>query len=220
MTVRGRGIWGACLLVLTGCAAQGRGALPEPAQPPLPPLAERQDFTGLNRQGIANFLISDPAWQAWLSAIAASDAVNAAIVDSSMDDVPAGRLSAGLSFAKDRYRRATSYFLSPVMVLSSCLNLPSETAGAVRLPDGLIVRYSFLSSAVHHFANGASCLRSTGYVSEVDSARGLAIITAVTPDTIDWSQNFALYVLWNRPFAQISQNGSYSVSDLIALIGR
>jgi hypothetical protein len=211
----------ACLFVLAGCVAQGQGHLPGLAQQePLPPPADRQDFTAANRQGVLGYLTSEPGWQAWLYAIAASDTVNAALVDASTENVPAGQLSSDVTFAKDSYRRATSFYLSPVTVASSCLNLPSETAGAVRLSDGLVVRYSYLSSAVHAFPNGASCLRATGYVSEVDSARGLPIVTAAPPGAIDWTQNFARYLIWNRPFAQISQTGSYSVSDLIALISR
>jgi hypothetical protein len=209
------------LMGLASCAGPGQGhPLMAVQQEPLPPPAERHDFTDANRAGVVTFLSSDAGWQAWLYAIVASSAVDDALVDSSTLDLPAGRLSSGLIFAWDGYRRATSFYLTPVMVASSCLNLPSETAGAARLPNGLIVRYSYLSSARHVFPNGASCLRSTGYVSEIDSARGLAIVTAQPPAAIDWQGNFARALIWNHPFAQISQSGSYSVSDLIALVGQ
>lgn len=206
------------MLAVSGCA---RGyPVVAVQQEPLPPLPDRQDFTLANRAGIANFLASDPGWQAWLFAWAASDAVNSALVDASTANVPAGDLTAELTMAKDSYRRATSFYLTPVTVRSSCLDLPSETTGAVRLTNGLVARYTAYASSREVFPNGASCLRSTGFVSEIDSARGLTIVTAAPPADIDWTANFARALAWYRPFKQISQTGSYSVSDLIALIGQ
>jgi hypothetical protein len=153
-------------------------------------------------------------------AILASQAANDALVDASTDDVPTWRLDATLTLARDSYRRATSFYLVPVMMRSSCLDLPSETNGAVRLASGLVIRYRSFATETHRFPNGSSCLRSTGYVSEVDSSRGMTIVAAPEPRAIDWERNFARSLVWGRPFAQISRDNSYSVSALIAVIGR
>lgn len=203
-----------------GCTDTSSSALVSVQQQPLPPLADRQDFTALNRLGIQRAVASDPGWRNWLEAAAASDTVDNDIVDGSTYNLQVNALSVDLTVAKDRYRRATSFYLAPMMVRSSCLNLATETAGAIPLPSGLVLRYSYLSTAPHLFPDGSSCLLSTGYVSEVDSSRGVPILTSLPPDRIDWDRNFAYALVWNRPFAQISQDGAYSVSDLIALVGQ
>jgi len=183
-------------------------------------LADRQDFTALNRLGIERAVGNDPGWRTWLEAATASNTVDNEIVDGSTYNLQVNALSVDLTIAKDRYRRATSFYLAPLMVRSSCLNLATETAGALTLPSGLVLRYSYLSTAPHVFPDGSSCLRSTGYVSEVDSSRGVPILTSLPPNRINWDRNFAYALVWNRPFAQISQDGAYSVSDLIALVGQ
>lgn len=189
-------------------------------QQPLPPLLGLQDRSASNTKAVSDFISADPGWQAWLLAIRASQTANDALVDASTDDVPVWQLNAALTFARDSYRRATSFYLVPVMMRSSCLDLPSETNGAVQLASGLVIRYRSFATETHRFPNGSSCLRTTGYVSEVDSSRGIAIVAAPKPETIDWQQNFARSLAWGRPFAQISRDDSYSVSALIALLGR
>ena len=212
---------GLAVLLSAGCTQTAvHSALIPVQQQPLPPLADRQDFTELNRLGVARAVASDPGWRTWLEAAAASDAVDNDIVDGSTYNLQVNELSEALTIAKDRYRRATSFYLTPLMMRSSCLNLPTETAGVLVLPSGLVLRYSYLSSAPHVFPDGSSCVQSTGYVSEVDSSRGVPILTSIPPNGIDWERNFAYALVWNRPFAQISQDGAYSVSDLIALVGQ
>lgn len=212
---------GLAALLSAGCTPNSlHSALIPMQQQPLPPLADRQDFTELNHLGIARSVATDPGWRSWLEAAAASDVVDNEIVDGSTYNLQVNELFVDLTVAKDRYRRATSFYLTPLMIRSSCLNLPTETAGALSLPSGLVVRYSYLSSAPHLFPDGASCVQSTGYVSEVDSSRGVPILTSIPPNRIDWERNFAYALVWNRPFAQISQDGAYSVSDLIALVGQ
>lgn len=208
------------LAMLAACTAPASPPPPPPAPPPSPPSTALVDRTAGNAQAVSNFLSADAGWQAWLLAIRASQAADDALVDASTDDVPIWRLNASLTFARDSYRRATSFYLVPVMLRSSCLNLPSETNGALRLPSGLIIRYRSLDTETHKFPNGSSCLRSLGFVSEVDSSRGMTIVAAADPEAIDWQQNFARSLTWGRPFAQISRDNSYSVSGLIAIIGR
>lgn len=189
-------------------------------QEPLPPPLDLQDRSASNMKAVAEFVASDPGWQAWLHAILASQAAGDALVDASTNDVPIWRLDAFLTLARDSYRRATSFYLVPVMMRSSCLNLPSETNGAVRLASGLVLRYRSFATETHRFPNGSSCLRSTGYVSEVDSSRGMTVVAAPGPESINWQENFARFLVWGKPFAQISRDNSYSVGALIALIGR
>lgn len=203
------------LILLGACAA------PAPIQQqPLPPLTDFQDRSAGNAKAVSDFVSADPGWQAWLMAIRSSQTADDALVDASTDDVPIWRLNAALSLARDSYRRATSFYLVPVMVRSSCLNLPSETNGSVQLASGLLIRYRSFATETHKFPDGSSCLRSKGYVSEVDSSRGIAIVAAPEPETINWEQNFAQSLAWGKPFGQISRDNSYSVSALIALIGR
>jgi hypothetical protein len=213
------GIAGLAILLTASCAWQASGSA-RVASALMPPAASLRDFTQPNRQGVLAYLTADPGWRAWLDAIAASDAAHSAMVDASTSNVPANILSDDLAFARDRYRRATSFILAPVEVRSGCLNLPSESAGAVSMPSGLVVRYSLLSSVPHGFANGSSCMEATGYVSEIDSVRGLPIVTTSPAGSIDWNRNFADALIWNQPFTLISQNGAYSVAGLLALIGQ
>lgn len=202
-------------LLLGGCAQQV--AIRQEALRPLPDL---QDRTASNAQAILAFVSGDPGWQAWLQAMAASQAADDALVDTSTQDLPAWQLDAALTVAKDRYRRATSFYLVPVMMRSSCLNLPSETNGAVRLTSGLVLRYRSYASAVHHFPNGSQCLRSTGFVSEVDSSRGIPIVTTPEAQAIDWQVNFAGSLAWGSPFAEISRDKGLSVGALMAIVRR
>jgi hypothetical protein len=203
------------LLLLGACTA------PKPLQQQaLPAPLDQQDRSASNTNAVSAFVSADPGWQAWLMAILASQAANDALVDASTDDVPIWRLNAALTLARDSYRRATSFYLVPVMMRSSCLDLPSETNGVVQLASGLVIRYRSFATETHRFSNGSSCLRSMGYVSEVDSSRGMAIVAAPNPEAIDWQQNFALSLTWGRPFGQISRDNSYSVGALIAVIGR
>ena len=202
-------------VLLGGCAQQG--AIRQQALPPLPDL---QDRTESNAQAILAFVSADPGWQAWLQAMAASQAADDALVDTSTQDLPAWQLDAALTAAQDRYRRATSFYLVPVMMRSSCLNLPSETNGAVRLPSGLLLSYHSYTSAVHQFPNGSHCLRSTGFVSEVDSSRGIPIVTARAAQEINWQVNFAGNLAWSSPFAEISRDRSLSVGALMAIVQR
>lgn len=199
----------------------GACAAPMPIrQQALPAPFDQQDRSASNANAVMAFVIGDAGWQAWLMAIRTSQAANDALVDASTDDVPIWRLDAALTLARDSYRRATSFYLVPVMVRSSCLDLPSETNGAVQLPSGLVIRYRSFATETHRFPDGASCVRSKGYVSEVDSSRGMAIVAAPEPQSIDWQQNFARTLVWGKPFGQISRDNSYSVGALIALIGR
>lgn len=208
-------LFSGALLLLAGCT--------QPVairQEPLPPLADLRDRTASNAQALSSFVATDAGWQAWLQAMVASQLADDALVDASTHDVPAWQLAAALTRAKDLYRRATSFYLVPVMMQSSCLNLASETNGAVRLPSGMLLRYRSYTSERHYFPNGSSCLRSTGFVSEVDSGRGMPIAVATNPADIDWQTNFARSLVWGRPFVQISQGDAYSVDELIALVSR
>jgi len=205
----------ALTLCLAGCAQQVAIR-----QQPLPPLPDLRDCTASNAEAVFAFLSADAGWQAWLQAMLASQAADDALVDASTQDVPAWQLDAALTRAKDRYRRATSFYLVPVMMQSSCLNLPSETNNSVRLSSGLLVRYRTYANEEHHFPNDSSCLRSTGFVSEVDSSRGMPIAVAADPREIDWQSNFARSLAWGKPFAQISRSDAYSVDELIAIVRR
>lgn len=207
------------LLALTRCTMQAE-RVTSIQQIPLPPPHAMQDLSQFNSQQVADFVGANPSWQAWLWAMQRSDQANSAIVDASTTNLQTALLALYVTEAKDAYRRAGSFFLPAVTVMSSCLNLYSETNGAVSLADGLIVRYRYLSSTEHTFNDGASCQMSTGYISEVDSARGLPIVTSLPPEEIDWPQNFSSALVWNAPFSQISTSNSYSVADLIALVGK
>jgi hypothetical protein len=209
------------LLLLGACTAQ----VPIHAEIPiqqqaLPPPLDMQDRSAINANAVSAFVSADPGWQAWLMAIRASQTANDALADASTDDVPVWRLNAALTLARDSYRRATSFYLVPVMMRSSCLDLASETNGAVQLGSGLVIRYRSFATETHRFPNGSSCLRRTGYVSEVDSSRGMAIVAAPKPEAINWQQNFARSLGWGTPFGQISRDNSYSVTALIGAIGR
>ena len=206
-------------LGLMGCAANGGmagGALS--AQPPAPPASAEQDLTAANNQQVAGFVSTDPGWRAWLYAFRRSDQANNAVLDTSTYTTPTIQIIQDVTLAQDAYRSATSFQLPPFAVTSSCQNLPSETNGAVRLGDGLIVRYRYLHSFTKTFDNGASCRQSVGFISEVDSSRGLPIVTAHPPADMSWAGDFAPYLVWMTPFSEISRDNLMSLSDLVTLI--
>jgi hypothetical protein len=206
-------------LGLTGCAANGgMGGDVAAAPPPVPPASAEQDLTAANNQQVAAFVSTDPGWHAWLYAFRVSDQANNAVLDTSTYTTPTIQLIQAVTLAQDAYRSATSFQLPPFAVTSSCQNLPSETNGAVRLLDGLIVRYRYLHSFTKMFDNGASCRQSVGFISEVDSSRGLPIVTADPPADMTWQGDFAPYLVWNTPFSEISRNNLMSLSDLVTLI--
>jgi hypothetical protein len=213
------GLAAAISLVLAGCAANGGiGSGPVSAPTPLPPASAEQDLTATNNQQVAGFVSTDPGWLAWLYAFRISDQANNAVLDTSTYTTPTIQLIQDVTLAQDAYRSATSFQLPPFAVTSSCQNLPSETNGAVRLVDGLIVRYRYLHSFTKMFDNGASCRQSVGFVSEVDSSRGLPIVTADPPADMAWQGDFARYLVWSTPFSEISRDNLMSLSDLVTLI--
>jgi hypothetical protein len=206
-------------LGLAGCAAHGgMGAGAFSAQAPVPPASAEQDLTAYNNQQVAGFVGTDPGWRAWLYAFRISDQANNAVVDTSTYTTPTIQIIQDVTAAQDAYRSATSFQLPPFAVTSSCQNLPSETNGAVRLIDGLIVRYSYLRSFTKTFDNGASCQQSVGFISEVDSSRGLAIVTVHLPADMTWQGDLARDLVWNTPFSEISRDNLMSLSDLVTLI--
>jgi hypothetical protein len=213
------GLAAATSLGLASCAANGGlGGAPFSAQTPLPPASAEQDLTAYNNQQVAGFVSTDPGWRAWLYAFRRSDQANNAVLDTSTYTTPTIQLIQDVTLAQDAYRSATSFQLPPFAVTSSCLDLYSETNGAVRLVDGLVVRYRSLRRSTKTFDNGASCQQSVGFVSEVDSSRGLPIVVANPPEDMTWQGNFAPYLVWNAPFSEISRDNLMSLSDLVTLI--
>lgn len=189
------------------------------APPPLP-LSSLRDRSQSNAEALLAFVAADPGWRAWLQALSATAGAQSALAGQSMQDVQVAALSRTVSYARDSYRAATAFYLRPIMMRSSCLDLPEETNGAVTLPDGLLLRYRTLSTAWTRFPNGSDCREATGYVSEIDSPGGLAIATAAPPGRIVWSGNFALALGWNPPFRQIAQDENLGLPELTALANR
>ncbi|GAB0113330.1 hypothetical protein [Acidisoma sp. C75] len=216
-----RHVFGALTITaqLAACAQPPGGASGASGPPPLP-LSMLRDRTESNAAAIAAFASSDPGWRIWLEAFGATAGAAALLANQSMQDVQTIALSEAIAFARDRYRVATGFYLRPIMVKSSCLDLPGETNGAVALPSGLVLRYRLLSTAWVQFPNGSSCRQATGYVSEVDSPGGLAMATVSDQSSIDWQSNFALALGWNAPFEQIAREDSLSLANLMALARR
>jgi hypothetical protein len=201
------------LLMLAGCTtAQLDKAYP------MPPSSAEQDHTAYNNQQVAWFVSRDPGWQAWLGAIQSSDRANNALVDASRYNTPVVDIIQAITAAQDAYKVATSFNLPPFTVTSSCRNLGPETTGSVRLSDGLTVRYSLLIEKTTHFENGSSCVVSVGFIDEVDSSRGLPVVTADRAIPIDWTVSFSQYLAWRQPFWKISTGTTLSLSDLVGLI--
>lgn len=213
---RGMGsLLAACLLA--SCAPRQEAA---ETGPPSLPLAMLRSRVESNAQAVAAFVTADPGWRMWLNAFASSSAAADMLSDQSMQNVQTLALSQAISDARDRYRAATAFYLRPVLVKSSCLDLPEETTGAVRLPSALTLRYRLLSKAWITFPNGSRCQQATGYVSEVDSPGGLSIATVADLDSVQWDHNFALSLTWNSPFEQIAQDDSLSLMRLMILSRR
>jgi hypothetical protein len=207
------------LLGLTACSTSGwpGGSQPD-AQAPVPPPWAEQDLSPYNNQQVAGFVSADPGWRAWLNAFQTSDQANNAILDTSTFTTPTMQIVQSITAAQDAYRSATSFSLSPFMVTSSCRDLDSETNGSVRLADGLLVRYRALYGFKRMFENGASCRQSVGFVSEVDSSRGLPIVTINPPARTSGQPAVSADLVWNTPFSQISRDNLLSLSDLVTLI--
>jgi hypothetical protein len=207
------------LLALAACSTTGWPGAPQPdAQAPVPPTSAEQDLSQYNNQQVAGFVSADPGWRAWLNAFQASDQANNAILDTSTFTTPTMQIVQEIAAAQDAYRSATSFSLSPFMVTSSCHDLDSETNGSVRLADGLLVRYRTLYGFTRRFDNGASCRQSVGFVSEVDSSRGLPIVTLNAPAGTSGQQTVSADLVWNTPFSQISRDNLLSLPDLVTLI--
>jgi len=204
---------------MAGCSANAwPGGSAAGSQAPVPPPWAEQDLSQYNNQQVAGFVSTDPGWRAWLNAFQASDQANNAILDTSTFSTPTMRIVQAITLAQDAYRSATSFSLSPFTVTSSCRDLDSETNGSVRLADGLVVRYRALYSVTRMFDNAASCRQSVGFVSEVDSSRGLPIVTVDPPARTSGPQSVSAGLVWNTPFAQISKDNLLSLSDLVTLI--
>jgi hypothetical protein len=202
------------LLVLAGCVSvPGEGR-----RPPVPPLWAEQDRTAYNSQQVALFVTRDPGWQAWLNAVLLSEWANNALVDASRYNTPVMHIIRGITAAQDAYRVATSFYLPPFTVTSSCRNLYSETNGHVQLSDGLTLNYGFLAAKTMYFENGSSCLVSYGVVDEIDSSRGLPVATADRRRAIDWGKSFSHYLTWHQPYWRISTGTTLSLSDMVGLI--
>jgi hypothetical protein len=205
------------VLSLAGCILPpGEAGQPSPTPPPW----AEQDRATYNSQQVGLFVSKDPGWQAWLSAILASQRANDAIVDASRYNTPVWDIIRTITAAQDSYRVATSFNLPPFTVTSSCRNLPSETTGAVQLSIGLTVRYSFFTSRTIRFNNGSSCATSIGLISEIDTARGLPVAVADHTRRIDWGESFSRYLTWRQPYWRISTGTTLSLSDLVGLIER
>jgi hypothetical protein len=202
------------LLVLSGCTAVPGEARP----PPIPPLWAEQDRTAYNSQQVALFVGRAPGWQAWLNAVLLSERANNALVDASRYNTPVMDIVRGITAAQDAYRAATSFYLPPFTVTSSCRNLYSETNGDARLSDGLTLHYGFLAAKTMYFENGSSCLVSYGVIDEIDSSRGLPVATADRSRAIDWGESFSRYLAWHQPYWRISTGTTLSLSDMVGLI--
>ncbi len=203
------------LLVFVGCTAP-RGAV-GPA-PPLPPPWAELDRAAYNNQQVALFVTHDAGWQAWLNAIRASEAANDALVDASRYNTPVIDIIQAITAAQDAYKVATSFNLTPFTVTSSCRDLYPETSGYIHLSDGLTVRYGYLQNETSHFDNGSSCLIAIGFINEIDSSRGLPVVTADHTMPIDWGESFSRYLVWRQPYWKLSTGTTLSLSDMVGLI--
>jgi hypothetical protein len=218
-TISARRLGPLVLFTLLAACHQPLPAAGGAAPPPLP-LSSLRERSQSNADALLAFVAADPGWRAWLSALSATATAQSALAGQSMQDVQAAALSREISYARDSYRAATSFYLRPIMMKSSCLDLPEETNGAVTLPDGLLLRYRTLSTAWQRFPDGSGCREATGYVNEIDSPGGIPIATAAAPGRIDWSGNFALALGWNPPFRQIAQDENLGLPALMALANR
>jgi hypothetical protein len=203
------------LLGLASCTTPlGEASQP----PPMPPAWAQQARTAYNNKQVLLFVSRDPGWQAWLNAIVASQRADDAVVGASRYDTPVWTIIQTITAAQDAYRLATSFYLPPFTVTSSCLNLYPEANGAVQLDNGLTVRYGFFQTKTTDFNNGSSCLASIGVVDEIDSSRGMPIAIADSSRAIDWSQSFSRYLTWHQPYWELSTGATLSLSDLLRLI--
>jgi hypothetical protein len=188
------------------------------AQAPIPPASAEQDMSAYNNRQVGAFVSTDPGWRAWLNAFQASEQADNAILDTSTFNTPVVQLVQAVTVAQDAYRSATSFYLPPFSVTSSCRQGYAETNGLVRLSDGLLVRYSYQYSLDHRFENGSSCRMGVGSIDEVDSSRGLPIVTVKPPGERDSGRSPSALLVWNTPFAEISRNNTWSLPDLVELI--
>jgi hypothetical protein len=213
------GLAAACMLSLASCAAQvGLGSSSLYADAPRPPASAEQDLTAYNNQQVAAFVTTDQGWRAWLNAFQTSAQVNDAIRDSSTSNTPVVQLIQAVSMAHDAYRSATTFALPSFLVKSSCRQNNAETNGSVRLSDGLVVRYSFQYRSDQSFYNGSSCRIAVGSISEVDSPRGLPVVTIKPPNNHGGGQGDSVTLIWDAPFSEISRESTWSLSDLVEFI--
>ena len=207
---------GVMLLGSAGCTAPPCG----PSQSPGLPASATQDKTAYNNQQVALFLDCDPGWHAWLNAIRASERANNALVDGSRYNTPVIEIIQSVIAAQDAYRVATSFSLPPFTVVSGCGNLYPETNGSVLTSNGLTVRYGFFTSQTQHFGDGSSCAVSIGFIDEVDSSRGMPIVTVDRHAVTNWDESFSHYLVWRQPYWTLSTGTTLSLPDMVGLIER